>query len=263
MIRQPVVAGRFYPSNPRTLRSDLDRYTTPRAGDMRAKACLVPHAGYMYSGGVAGAVYGALDLPRLFVILAPNHFGNGAKLALHPATEWETPLGRARVDTELAARILTGVPGMEEDARAHEEHSLEVQLPFLQYLCPEFTFVPIAIGIGDYPTLVKLGESLAAVLTDEPRPAMIVASSDMNHYEDDRTTRGKDRIAIDTMLVLDTRALYDALKRERISMCGYGPAIAAMTAVRPSLARLVEYATSGDAEGERERVVGYAGMAFA
>src|ERR1017187_9085808 len=98
MIRQPVVAGQFYPSNPKTLRNDLAQYTTPRAGEVRAKACLVPHAGYMYSGGGAGAVYAALDLPRLFVVLAPNHFGNGARLALHPAMEWETPLGRARLD---------------------------------------------------------------------------------------------------------------------------------------------------------------------
>src|SRR5437867_9088533 len=103
MTRQPVVAGRFYPSNRETLRADLDRYTTPRAGDLAARACLVPHAGYMYSGEVAGAVYAALDLPSVFVILAPNHFGQGAKLALHPAEEWETPLGRTRIDQDLAA----------------------------------------------------------------------------------------------------------------------------------------------------------------
>ena len=143
MIRPPVVAGRFYPDNPKTLRSDLERYTAPRAGGLAAKACLVPHAGYMYSGGVAGAVYAALDLPRLFVILAPNHFGNGAPLALHPASEWETPLGRAQVDAVLACKILAAVPGIEEDTRAHDEHSLEVQLPFLAvsmyrvHVCPD------------------------------------------------------------------------------------------------------------------------------
>lgn len=263
MIRQPVVAGTFYPANPKTLRCNIDVYTSPRAANLSAKACVVPHAGYVYSGPVAGAVYAALELPDLFVILAPNHYGRGAALALHPATEWETPLGPARVDAELFSRILAGVPGMECDASAHDEHSLEVQIPFLQYLRPDFAFVPIAIGTGDYATLVKTGQALAAVLKEESRFVMIVASSDMNHYEDDRTTRRKDRAAINAMLSLDMQSLYETLKQERITMCGFGPAIVAITAARPMQGRLIKYATSGDASGERDRVVGYAGLSFA
>ncbi len=264
MIRHPVVAGSFYPAHPDILRRDIARYATlsaPSRPGQPAKACLVPHAGYMYSGGVAGAVYASLDLPKRIVILAPDHFGRGAELALHPATAWETPLGRVGVDAPLAAAIRAACPAIEADPRGHQEHSLEVQLPFLQCLIPEFTFVPIAIGAGDYGLLIALGEALASVA-----PPLIVASSDLNHYESDRVTRQKDRVAIDAMLALDTRGLFDALGKERISMCGYGPAIAAMTAARllgSSRGELVKYATSGDAPGaDRDRVVGYAGIIF-
>ena len=258
MIRQPVVAGRFYPSNSQTLRRDVEGYTTPRPQSLvRAKACLVPHAGYMYSGAVAGAVFAALDLPDRVIILAPDHFGQGAEpFALHPASEWETPLGRAAVDTELAARIRMTA----HDEQAHAEHSLEVQLPFLQVLRPDFKFVPIAIGAGDYQSLAAFGEALAAANT------MIVASSDLNHYEDDRTTRRKDQMAIDHMLRLDAAGLLDTLRRERISMCGFGPAVAAITAAKllgATEGKLIRHATSGDVkEGDRSRVVGYAGIVF-
>jgi AmmeMemoRadiSam system protein B len=264
MIRQSVVAGSFYPSNSATLRRDIESYTAPRAATVKALACLVPHAGYMYSGGVAGAVYAAIDLPRQFTILAPDHYGRGAQMAFHPATAWATPLGPALVDAQLTARIQAACPVIEVDERGHAEHSLEVQLPFLQCLCPEFTFAPIAIATGAYDILINLGEALAVV-----SPPLIVASSDLNHYENDRVTRRKDQIAIDAMLALDTRALFTALKRDRISMCGYGPAIAAITAAKrlgATRGELIAYATSGDAAGAisggRDRVVGYAGMVF-
>jgi AmmeMemoRadiSam system protein B len=215
----------------------------------------------MYSGGVAGAVYAALELPQRFVILAPDHFGRGSAFGLHPAESWETPLGRAAVDADLAAKIR---PFVEEDERGHAEHSLEVQLPFLQFLLPEFSFVPISIRSGDLASLTAFGEALAAVLAENP--GMIIASSDMNHYESDRVTRGKDQMAIDAMLALDPARLHGVLRRESISMCGYGPAIVAMTAAQrlgAAQARLVRYATSGDAPGaDRDRVVGYAGMVF-
>ncbi len=301
MIRPPLVAGRFYPARKETLLRDLQEYCTPAtssdsaldspragaiqaksasrlagaiqaksasrlAGSVRAAACLVPHAGYMYSGGVAGAVYAALDLPRRFVILAPDHFGRGGSVGLHPAEAWETPLGRANLDAALASRIRAAFPECGEDERGHAEHSLEVQLPFLQYLLAEFTFVPIAIGTGDHATLVALGEALAAVIAAERDAVLIVASSDMNHYESDSVTRRKDHAAIDAMLALDTGRLQETLRREKISMCGFGPAIAAITAARrlgSREARLVRYATSGDAKGaDRDRVVGYAGMVF-
>jgi len=266
MIRPPLVAGRFYPARRESLLRDLEQYCTPRPSDVRAPACLVPHAGYMYSGGVAGAVYAQLDLPRRFVILAPDHFGRGCDVGLHPAEAWDTPLGRANMDVMLASQILAAFPECQVDERGHAEHSLEVQLPFLQHLAPGFTFVPLAISTGDFATLTAVGEALATVIAAEPEPVMIVASSDMNHYESDDITRIKDGMAIEAMLYLDAAQLHETLRREKISMCGYGPAIAAMTAARrlgSTLAGLVRYATSGDAAGaDRDRVVGYAGMVF-
>jgi AmmeMemoRadiSam system protein B len=270
MIRPPLVAGRFYPARREALLRDLEQYCTPRPADIRAPACLVPHAGYMYSGGVAGAVYAQLDLPCRFVILAPDHFGRGCDVGLHPAEAWDTPLGRVNMDAALASQILAAFPECQVDERGHAEHSLEVQLPFLQHLTsgskPGFSFVPLAVGTGDFATLTALGEALATVIAAEPEPVMIVASSDMNHYESDSITRRKDGMAIDAILALDPGRLQETLRREKISMCGYGPAIAAMTAARrlgSVRARLVRYATSGDAAGaDRDRVVGYAGMVF-
>jgi AmmeMemoRadiSam system protein B len=277
MIRPPLVAGRFYPARKEPLLRDLEEYCTPatssgsalgspREANVRAAACLVPHAGYVYSGGVAGAVYAALDLPRRFVILAPDHFGRGGDFGLHPATAWETPLGRANLDTDLASRLMEAFPDCQIDEAGHAEHSLEVQLPFLQYLQQEFTFVPIAIGTSDSAKLIAFGEALATLIAEEQEPVMIVASSDMNHYESDSITRRKDQAAIDAMLALDVVRLREVLRRERNSMCGHGPAVAAITAARrlgSREARLVRYATSGDApHADRDRVVGYAGMVF-
>ncbi len=265
MIRPPAVAGRFYPGLPEVLSRDLSQYIQPAPRRIRALGCLVPHAGYMYSGHVAGAVYGALELPSTFVILCPNHTGVGAPLAMYAEGEWETPLGRAAVDCDLAAALRAACPSLSVDARAHAaEHSLEVQLPFLQRLVPGFTFLPLALGVGSFAPLEELGEALARVLPTFPRPVLVVASSDMNHYEDDRTTRVKDRRAIDAILALDARALYDVVRRQNVSMCGFGPAVAMLTASRrlgADRADLVRYATSGDVSGDRDAVVGYAGIA--
>ena len=265
MIRHAAVAGRFYPAHAEILARDLSQYVRPAPRRLQALGCLVPHAGYMYSGHVAGAVYGALELPSTYVILCPNHTGRGAPLAMYAEGEWETPLGRVAVDRELAAQLRTACPSLSEDALAHAgEHSLEVQLPFLQRLTPGFTFVPVAIGVGSFAPLENLGEALARVLPAWPRPVLIVASSDMNHYEDDHTTRLKDQKAIDALLALDARALYDVVRRQNISMCGFGPAVAMLTAARrlgADRAELIRYATSGDISGDRSAVVGYAGIA--
>ncbi len=266
MLRPPAVAGRFYPSQPDHLLRDVAACVPADRRGLRALGCLAPHAGYMYSGGVAGAVYGALDLPVSYVILCPNHQGYGAPLAVYPAGEWETPLGRAMVDSELTARIQAACPELREDTRAHaSEHALEVQLPFLQHLSPGFRFVPIAIATDRFGSLEALGEAIAAVLSREKRETLIVASSDMNHYEEDALTRRKDRRAIDAMLALDPRGLYDVVRKERITMCGYGPAVAMLQAVRilgANRAELIRYATSGEKSGDFQKVVGYAGMAF-
>ncbi len=267
-IRQPAVAGRFYPAKPESLTRQLDEYlgaTVPSAQATDAGlGCVVPHAGYMYSGHVAGAVYRRLPARASYIILCPNHTGRGAPLAMMSKGEWLTPLGTVRVDAPLAQALRQACHLLLEDAEAHEdEHSLEVQLPFLQRHVGKFTFVPIAIGVGGYSTLETLGHALAQALKKHSDPALIIASSDMNHYEPDSVTRVKDHKAIDRILALDAAGLYEVLRREDISMCGYGPAIAMLTAAKDlggQHAELVKYATSADTSGDRSAVVGYAGI---
>ncbi|MDP9267901.1 MAG: AmmeMemoRadiSam system protein B [Acidobacteriota bacterium] len=261
-VRSPAVAGTFYPADAAILRRDVSTYLK-NGNKSRALGSVVPHAGYMYSGHVAGAVYAHLELPRRFVILCPNHTGAGEPLAIMSAGAWATPLGTAKIDNELAAGLKAAFPYLEEDAQAHRtEHSLEVQLPFLQVLLPDFSFVPICIGVGQLAVLQALGQALAAVLAKQDG-IMVIASSDMNHYESDAITRVKDGKAIDRILALDPAGLHDTVRRERISMCGYGPTVAMLTATKAlgaTQAELVKYATSGDISGDRDAVVGYAGI---
>ena len=267
-VRHPAVAGRFYPARPEILTRDLDGYLAGEetsAGKIEgALGCVVPHAGYIYSGGVAGAVYHRLPARPSYIILGPNHFGRGAPLAIMSAGRWLTPLGEVAVDTALAQAIHSGCHLVMEDAEAHaEEHSLEVQLPFLQREVKKFTFVPIAIGVSGYNALEAVGHGIAQAVRTAPGRVLIVASSDMNHYEPDSITRVKDRKAIDKILALDPKGLYEVIRREDISMCGYGPTIAMLTAAQElgaQGAELVKYATSADSSGDRSSVVGYAGI---
>ncbi len=177
---------------------------------------------------------------------------------------WLTPLGEAPIDAALAAELKRELRAFTEDAYAHlAEHALEVQLPFLQAAVRDFTFVPICVGIGGLEPLMELGEALARVVERQKEPVLIVASSDMNHYESDSITRAKDKKAIDRILARDATGLFETVRRESISMCGYGPTVAMLTAAQRLGARdaeLVKYATSADASGERENVVGYAGV---
>jgi AmmeMemoRadiSam system protein B len=274
-IRQPAVAGRFYPGNAQHLRTEIETFTTLRATagqsaidpelKIPAVGCIVPHAGYVYSGAVAGAVYRRLELPRRYVILCPNHTGVGEPLAVMSRGAWHTPLGDVPVDHELADALKAAMPLLTEDQAAHRfEHALEVQLPFLQVLRPGFQFVPITVGTCNFEVLSALGVVIGSLLTDLSEPALVIASSDMNHYESDSVTRVKDRRAIDQVLALDPRGLYDTVRQGNISMCGYGPATIMLTAARKmgaTRAELIRYATSGDVSGERDMVVGYAGIA--
>lgn len=271
-IRQPAVAGRFYPANAQHLRAEVETYTTPRAEasaetelKIRAMGCIVPHAGYMYSGHVAGAVYRRLDLPRRMVILCPNHTGMGEPLAIMSEGAWHTPLGDARIDEALAGQLKVRMPLLAEDPVAHRyEHALEVQLPFLQVLSPGFQFVPITVGTGNFEALSALGVVIGSVAAEMGEPVLVIASSDMNHYESDADTRVKDRRAIDQVLALDPGGLYETVHQAKISMCGYGPAVVMLTAAKKlgaNRAELIRYATSGDISGERDMVVGYAGIA--
>ena len=267
-VRHPAVAGRFYPGRPEALLRDLEKYLGPEPESAEkveaALGCVVPHAGYMYSGHVAGAVYRRLPRRATYVILCPNHTGRGAPLAMMSGGSWLTPLGAVAINSALAKAVRHGCHLVTDDAQAHqEEHSLEVQLPFLQRAFKDFSFVPIAIGVGGYASLESLGHGLVQAARQAKEPFMVIASSDMNHYEPDGITRIKDRKAIDRILALDPAGLYQVIRKEDISMCGYGPTIAMLTFAREmggTRAELVKYATSADTSGDKSAVVGYAGI---
>jgi AmmeMemoRadiSam system protein B len=278
MIRQPAVAGTFYPREPRELLARVQQFldegretdsassassSTPTSSVL---ACLVPHAGYVFSGGVAGAVYARIQIPNRVIILGPRHRPGGANFAINSEGAWETPLGRVKIDSDLARALLTAYPLLVEDDVAHRrEHSLEVQLPFLQTLSKDFQFVPIAIGTLNFDELASLGHALAKVISNCAEPVLLVASSDINHYESEEITHVKDQQAIDQMLALNPRGLHDTVRREGITMCGCGPAVSAITAaldLGATRVELVRYATSADVLGDQDDVVGYAGMLF-
>jgi AmmeMemoRadiSam system protein B len=263
-VRHAAVAGRFYPRNPETLRADVLSFISPRQETISALGCVVPHAGYMYSGQVAGAVYARINLPKRCFLLCPNHTGMGPPLSIMSGGLWETPLGPAAIDSSLANLLKQKFPMLNEDAEAHRsEHAAEVQLPFLQAERTDFTFVPIALGTAQFEILENLGLAMAEVVAAQNEPVLIIASSDMNHYESDAVTRVKDHKAIDRILALDPRGLFDVVMDENISMCGFGPTIAMLTAAKQLVAtkaELIKYATSGDVSGDREMVVGYAGI---
>jgi AmmeMemoRadiSam system protein B len=268
MLRLPAVAGRFYPSDPAELTALVHKFTTtiPKPEPARARACLVPHAGYVYSGHVAGAVFARVTLPKRILILGVRHYPRGEPAAIVSSGAWRTPLGDAPIDEALAGALQKACPLLHEDSVAHSsEHSLEVQLPFLRVLVPDFTFVPVALGTVRFNDLVCVGEAIARLLRTLKEDVLLLATSDLNHYEDDATTRIKDRKAIDQLLARDARGLYDTCRNEDISMCGLGPAVAMLTALDALGANksdLVKYATSADVSGDRDAVVGYAGMIF-
>ncbi len=267
-IRHPAVAGRFYPRDPQSLREDAGSYlfssSVPREPPIQAIGCIVPHAGYIYSGPVAGAVFAGIQVPELCVVLCPNHTGIGAALSIMSEGEWETPLGNVPIDEAFAAELKISFGSLQEDASAHRaEHAAEVELPFLQLRQSKLRFVPIALGTSRFDLLEQLGEALATTVAGQKTPVLIVASSDMNHYESDAITRIKDHQAIERILTLDPQGLFDVVTHQAISMCGFGPAVTMLTAAKKLGAKsadLVKYATSGDISGDRERVVGYAGV---
>src|SRR2546427_5238304 len=268
MLRLPAVAGRFYPSDPAELTALVHKYAKAdsQPAPVRVGACLVPHAGYVYSGHVAGAVLARIAPPAKIIILGVRHYPHGEAAAILTGGAWRTPLGDARIDEPLAEALKKTCPLLREDSVAHgAEHSLEVQLPFLQVLAPDFAFVPLALGTVQFESLVSVGEAIGRALEASKENVLLLTTSDLNHYEDDATTRVKDRKAIDQLLALNPRGLYDTCRDEEISMCGLGPAVAMITALNAlgvKKPELVKYATSADVSGDRSAVVGYAGIIF-
>ena len=264
MVREPAVAGKFYPGDPDILRSDISSYLSPRREPFSAIGCIAPHAGYVYSGRVAGAVFSSIQIPSSCIVLCPNHTGRGHPLALIAEGSWRTPLGEVAVDSRLAGTLLESCGALANDSEAHRfEHAIEVELPFLQILRPAVQLVPIVVGTSRMLLLEALGTALAEVIRSSPDGVLIVASSDMNHYEDDETTRIKDHKAIKKVLALDPQGLYETVINESISMCGFGPAVAMLIAAKilgATRGELVQYATSAETSGDKEMCVGYAGI---
>lgn len=265
MKRKAFVAGQFYPGGRERLRETIAALVDPSAERKRAVAVVSPHAGYAYSGPVAGAVFAATAMPGTFVILGPGHREIGSLFAIQADGSWQTPLGESRIASKLAGRILAGCGLVEEDERAHLwEHSLEVQLPFIQYLRPDAAIVPICVSHeAAYADLEALGRAIAAAVRAHGSETLLVASTDMSHYVGQKTAEAKDRLAIDRILALDPAGLFETVTAERISMCGFQPTAAALVAalgLGASSAELVRYQTSGDTTGDYAQVVGYAGI---
>ena len=264
MKRKPAVAGQFYSSNPSNLSDEVRGYFENIIDKQKAIGVISPHAGLMYSGSVAGAVFSRIKTPGTFIVLSPNHTGLGSPVSIMSQGVWEVPTGELEIDEEISAGLLKQCRLIEDNSLAHQmEHSIEVQLPFIIQLSPDVRIVPVTMITDSLETCRVLGESLADVIDSTGYDVTIVASSDMTHYEEDSLARFKDRKAIDRILELDPEGLFRVVKEENISMCGYGPATTMLFAANKlgaQRAELVKYMTSGDTSGDYGNVVGYAGM---
>lgn len=264
MIRRAAVAGSFYPGSPERLLAQAAELITEDLPRTRAIGAVVPHAGYLYSGRIAGAVYARLLIPDVVVIMGPNHTGVGAGVAIMTDGTWETPLGQVPIDTELAQAILRNSQTIEEDDLGHRrEHSIEVQLPLLQVCGRPFSFVPISLFSSEYVVCQDVGLAVARAIAGSDRTVLMVASSDMSHYVSQEEANTKDHLAIEAILACDPRRLHRVVRCEGITMCGFHPTTALLVAARElgaTSAELVRYATSGDVTKDDSSVVGYAGL---
>lgn len=266
MSRAPAVAGQFYPGQRGAL-EDLLQKLIPAAAEPKAVVGVMsPHAGYVYSGMVAGETFAQVDVPDQAIILGPNHHGRGHPAAVYARGAWETPLGEVPIAESLAGEILRECPFVAEDSAAHRfEHSLEVQVPFLQMRAPQISIVPICLGQLPLDVLLELGDGLGRVLArTDPRP-LLVASTDMTHYEPGDVAKEKDSRALEKVLALDPAGLYQLVRDQRISMCGVIPVVVMLQAARSlgaTQAEMVDYRNSGDVTGDQSEVVGYAGAVF-
>ncbi|NQT22688.1 MAG: AmmeMemoRadiSam system protein B [Candidatus Omnitrophica bacterium] len=264
MIRNPVVAGQFYAGSPTLLKKEVSSYLLPKAKKIDAKGCVSPHAGYACSGPVAGAVLSHMKERKTYVILGPNHTGSGSRFGLDMDSVWSTPLGEVEIDNNLAQAILDNAHLIKKDSSCHmSEHSIEVQLPFLQVLNNSFKFVPIVVSQGSLDEYLEIGQGLAKAAQETKTDLSIIASSDMTHYEPYKMAEEKDRIAIEKILNLDIEGLLKEVEEHDISMCGSTPTAIMMAAslkLGAKKASLIKYLTSGDTCSDRTSVVGYAGI---
>jgi len=277
-IRLPSQAGAFYAGKAESLKRQIEecflhelgpgKIPTVVKGPRRIIGLICPHAGYMYSGPVAAHAYYNLALdgkPDIVVLFGPNHTGYGSALAIMNEGFWRTPLGDVEVDSETANKIVKEARIVDVDDSAHRhEHSIEVQLPFLQYLFgSEFKIVPICFLMQDLPSAKDVGQAVARVLSG--KNALIIASSDMTHYEPQKSAEKKDRLALQAVEAMDEERFYSVIEEHRITACGYGPIMALITASKvlgAKEAKLLCYRTSGDVIGDYSAVVGYAAVQF-
>ncbi len=266
MRRKPAVAGTFYPGKKDRLREIIEGLVAdPPVARRKALAAVAPHAGYEYSGRVAGAVFASVEIPGTVVVLGPGHRDIGSLFAVQSEGSWLTPLGETPIQADLASGILKLCPGAREDESSHlREHSLEVELPFIQFFASEAAIVPVCVSYeAEFEHLEAFGRGLAGAIKAFGRPALVVASTDMSHYVSQAMAAAKDGLAIRKILDLDPRGLYDTVRDEGISMCGYQPTAAALVAAKElgaAKAELVLYQTSGERTGDYSQVVGYAGL---
>ncbi len=265
-LRAPAAAGQFYPSQISELNSEISGYLDPKVKKQDVLACVMPHAGYIYSGTVAGAVVSRINIPDKVVLLGPNHTGRGTPFSLMSGGSWKTPLGEVVIDKILAEEILASSQYLQEDSLAHlYEHSLEVELPFLQYVRKNFQIVPICLASGQSKALKSVGLSVAAAIEKLKLQGsvLIIASSDMTHYEPQQMANQKDKLAIEAILELNPDKLLETIAEFDISMCGFAPVAAMLFCARALGAKkteLIKYQTSGDITGDLSSVVGYAGV---
>jgi AmmeMemoRadiSam system protein B len=272
-VRNPVVAGRFYPSDRVTLEQDLKNYLTKKTKIKNAFAVIAPHAGYMYSGKTAGAVYSSVDIPDVVFVLSPNHTGLGSPISLHPTEGWSTPLGMIKAELNILQAIKDKVSLAQFDPSAQKmEHALEVQIPFIQTMNPNAKIVPITLSGFPFPIMQKLGVAISEIIIAEEertgkRP-LIVASSDMTHFESADSAKRKDMMAIEQIKKLDTKAFLETVDENDISLCGYYPISVTIEAAlhysetkgKTIAVDLVDYTNSGMVTGDKDDVVAYAGM---
>jgi len=264
MVRNPVVAGQFYPGSPSELRAMIETMVDAKAAKQEVVGLVSPHAGYIYSGPVAGAVISRVKFKDTFIIMGPNHTGMGKPLSIMTRGVWKTPLGEVEIDAELARRILNASSHLAEDHIAYQfEHSIEVQLPFLQYFKPDIKIVPIVLAHSGGEVYKQIGQGIAQAVKESGKEVVIMASSDMTHYEPQDSAQHKDTQAIEAILELNEDELLRRVEELNISMCGYAPTVSLIAAAKElgaTGAELVKYQTSGDTTGDYSAVVGYAGI---
>lgn len=265
-LRKPVVSGQFYPSEVKDLSSMIASFADRRAQKKDCLGVVLPHAGYVYSGNVATQTVSGISIKDNVVLLGPNHIGQGAILSIMPQGCWRTPLGDIEINAGLASLFLKKCRYLESDNLAHlGEHSLEVELPILQYFRKDFKIVPIAMMTDDLSLLNQLAQSLAGVIVenDLKSSTLFVASSDLTHYESEESAKRKDALAIEAIVSLDESKLESVVRKLSISMCGFAPVYVLIKTAKllgAKGAKLIKYQTSGDATGDKSSVVGYAGI---